>query len=665
MTLRRQLIIIIAVLFMLMFAGTFAINVHNTRAYLNSQLRAVSQDTATSLGLTLSPHMAEQEMVVVESMIDATFDSGYYRRIVLSDVDGKTLIERIQPAAIDKVPAWFVNFIPLETPQGEALIMAGWQQAGSIRISANPGIAYATLWANSVQSFFWFLASSLVVLGLGVLALYFVLRPLRAVEEQAKDISRKIYTVQKTLPRPLELRSVVEAMNRMADKLRLIFTEQEAALDRMRTDAYRDPLTGLANRSYFTMQLQYLIDSRSNFERGSLILFEVNNLKGLNQRLGYQAGNALIRAIAELMQARLERTVQQESFAARLSGTNFAIVIADVDDDAALEFAESLARDLPALQHRGLTDTSEIGHIGLAMYRDQGMQQWLSEADMALRAAQLTGENAVRQHGLPEGNEYDTLTATQWIATLRNVVDQQRSTLMLQSTLQASDAAVTLHKEVLLRIAGEDGRLMPAGIFIPMVHRHGLTQAFDRMVITDVLQRLQGEQGSIDTIAINLLPASICDPEFVEWVYAQLSAQPAFAGRLCFEMSDYAVTQNLHAFQAWIRRIVPTGARVGIDQFGKGFASIRHLSTLNLAYVKIDGSFIREIDKNRDNQSFVESLVNIAHGQDIVVIADSVETEGELETVRRLRVDGVRGYGVDMPMVWESPAARVEKLLNQ
>jgi EAL domain-containing protein (putative c-di-GMP-specific phosphodiesterase class I) len=112
--------------------------------------------------------------------------------------------------------------------------------------------------------------------------------------------------------------------------------------------------------------------------------------------------------------------------------------------------------------------------------------------------------------------------------------------------------------------------------------------------------------------------------------------------------------RNLHAVQAWIRRIAPTGARVGIDHFGRGFSSINYLSTLRIEYIKIDGSFIRGIDQNKENQSFVESLVNIAHGLDILVLADSVETEKELGMVRTLRFDGVQGYGVRRPEVWEA-----------
>lgn len=154
MTLRRQLTLIIATLFVLLFIGTFSINVHNTRAYLNDQLNSISQDMATSLGLTLSPYMADDDMVVVESHVNALYDSGYYREIVITDINGQALIERISTRPVEKVPGWFVDMFPLDTPRGESLIMSGWTQAGAVRVSAHPEFAYIRLWSSCVQSFY-------------------------------------------------------------------------------------------------------------------------------------------------------------------------------------------------------------------------------------------------------------------------------------------------------------------------------------------------------------------------------------------------------------------------------------------------------------------------------------------------------------------------------
>lgn len=651
MTLLRQLILVIVTLFFLLFAGTFAINVNNTRAYLNNQLKTISQDMATSLGLSLSPHMASQEMIVVESLVNAVADSGYYREVVVSDVRGKPLIERIQPVKIENVPAWFVRLIPIDTPKGEALIMGGWTQAGSIRISASPGYAYATLWSTSIEAFVWFFGSSLIVLLLGVIALHYVLRPLRAVEAQAKAICNREYPVQPRLPWTLELRSVVEAMNRMSIKVREMFDEQAAAMERMRADAYRDQLTGLANRRYFDMQLRNLIESGERFDTGAVLFIELADFKTFNDQRGFQAGDKILKEVGALMTRAIEKTPGLDCFAAHLAGANFAAVASDLSEADAREFAGRLGVALGELHAREMPGFKELGHIGVAMYRGQTLGQLLSEADMALRAAQVAGPHAVHMHDPQTIDEFGAYSATRWIELLRGIIDQRKVVLMRQPAVLNESTDTVLHHEILLRIHGDDGKLIPAGIFMPMVRRLGLMTEFDKLVIDEVIRRLTANPTI--HVAINLFPASIRDGAFIDHVCNTLRQRPTVAKRIAFEMTDYGAMQDPGSLHNWIRRVAEVGARTGIDHFGKGFTSFSYLSTLKIDYLKIDGSFVRAIHENRDNQLFVDSLVKIAHGLDLQVIAESVETAEEWTMLKTLRVDGAQGYGVQRPAQWD------------
>ncbi|WAW09480.1 EAL domain-containing protein [Oxalobacter vibrioformis] len=652
MTLRRQLILLIITLFVLLFIGTFTINVHNTRGYLNDQLKTISQDTATSLGLILSPYMAESETIVMETHINALFDSGFYRNITVYGMDGKVIVERSDAEPPKQVPGWFISMFPLETPYGEALIMNGWNQAGSVHISANPEFAYIRLWAACVQSLFWFVGSFIVIFGMALVAIHYVLRPLNAVEKQAEAISNKDYVIQTRLPWTVELRRVVIAMNLMSGKIRDIFSEQEEALERIRFAAYTDNTTGLANRAYFTMRLNHMMQSGDDFEHGALVFLEISNLQAINNQSGHSAGDALLRGVSDLIKTQIEKSPANETFAARLSGSTFAIALAGISERAGWEFSKDLAAALPSLHEKGLAPTDEIGHIGLACRSTQTMQQLMSEVDMALRAAQMQGKNAFYAHKKHAADEFERLTATQWIALLRDVVERRHNTLLLQSTFDSSDTTRVMQSEVLLRIANQDGKLIPAGIFIPMVNHHGLTQAFDRMVIDEVMERLEQPGSPTEPIAINLMPASIRDPEFVMWVVTRLREKPQIAKRMLFELSEYAISQNLHAAQVWAEQILPTGAKLGIEHFGRGNTPVHLLAQLRPAYLQIDGSFIRGIDENRDNQQFVDSIVRMAHSHDIIVIAEFVETTKELDILKSLRVDGVRGYALSRPAIW-------------
>jgi EAL domain-containing protein (putative c-di-GMP-specific phosphodiesterase class I) len=135
----------------------------------------------------------------------------------------------------------------------------------------------------------------------------------------------------------------------------------------------------------------------------------------------------------------------------------------------------------------------------------------------------------------------------------------------------------------------------------------------------------------------------------VDWLCTELAKVPEAASRLLIELSEYGVIENIDALREFINRVLPYGTRVGLDHFGRGFSSFGYLSTLKLEYIKVDGSFVRGIIDNKDNQFFIESMVKVAHGLDVKVYAVSVETEEEMQLLLGLGLDGLQGYGVGRP----------------
>ena len=154
-------------------------------------------------------------------------------------------------------------------------------------------------------------------------------------------------------------------------------------------------------------------------------------------------------------------------------------------------------------------------------------------------------------------------------------------------------------------------------------------------------------------MAVNLFPMSIQDSGFVAWLCDILHKHASVAPRIAFELIEYGATDNLDALRGWVEQVARTGAKTGLDQVGRGFKSFDYLNKLKLDYIKIDGSYTRDIHKNKDNQFFIDSLVKFAHGHNIYVIAESVETREEWNTLKSLRVDGVKGYGVGQPEKWD------------
>ena len=301
MSLLKQLFIAICLFLLVAFAGSFVTSLESSREQTISQLRSHAQDAATALGLSLTPHVDDPAMV--ELMVNSIFDSGYFASIRVQRVDDDSIIvERRMSPHSDAVPNWFSSLVALQPEGGETLIMRGWEQAARVEVLSHPQFALARLWHSAMGSLSWLLLCGLLSAALGGWLLRLQLRPLDSMVQQAQAISRREFISLPQLPRTPELRRVVLAMNQMVEKLRSLFAEAAQQSERLAREAYQDSLTGLANRRRFDMRLGSQLVAGEQTAAGYLLLLRVNDLAGLNQRLGGARSDALLCAIGELLQ---------------------------------------------------------------------------------------------------------------------------------------------------------------------------------------------------------------------------------------------------------------------------------------------------------------------------------------------------------------------------
>jgi len=424
MTLFRQLLIFTLVLFFFLFAGTWFARLNSTRTFLLDQLESHAQDTATSLGLSISPYMVKKDLPAVETMINAVFDRGYYRVIRLADVEDKVLVDRTQEVAMEGVPQWFVSFVPLETPSAMSIVLAGWSQAGTVLVESHPGYAYKTLWDTVVTTSLWFLAMIIVVLVGGGFGLRVLLKPLKRVEHQADILCKKQYEIQTNLPRTRELRRVVEAMNRMTYKVKDMFDEQARVAERLRKNAYHDSLTGLGNRRYLEGQVATRLDRGESSINGAFMLVELKDLQELNQEKGFQAGDELVKRVGQVIKSSVEHV--PHCALARLTGGNFGLFLPDVSIGEAGRIAESMVKGFAQLSVEELTLSENVGHIGGVVYeRTTEIGQLLSCADTALRIAQQEGANRWNMETLSSESDTAAYGQKRWQDTLSTALEEK------------------------------------------------------------------------------------------------------------------------------------------------------------------------------------------------------------------------------------------------
>jgi len=593
--------------------------------------------------------MQPLDMAIVESMVDAIFDRGYYSTIAITALDGETLLERSSTFDTDGVPTWFIDAIALQPPVAQALVMSGWKQTATVQVTSNPANAHSELWSNTVDTFWLFLASAAILLALSLLAVKILLRPLRNVEHQADAICNKSYPVQKSLPRTRELRRVVLAMNHLSEKLEEIFTEQAEFTERLRKQAYMDPVTGIGNRRYFTRLLGSQLESPEDGTKGALLILEVNQLDRVNKTSGYTAGNALLARTAELINARLD--AHENCIASRIKGAEFAILATGASKMETEALAEALCHDLLQLRSDGLVEADNIVHIGIALWQ-QGdtLSDLLSEADVALSSAKSRKQNSWHLYMPPAGEQTGIHGEEHWHDYLKQIVDSRQISLVSQPVQElGSNAPTLLHKEVLVRISDEDGIPVAAGIFMPMAERVGLASKIDQLAIDKLLKIMESETDTATGYAVNISATSLRSPTFKEWLYNRLHSKPAIARRLLIEFSEYSALVNLQDTGSFIEQLGTLGCRCGIDQFGRGFYSFGYLRSIKVSYLKVDSSYTRRIDQEEDNQFFIRALTDTAHSIDIQVIAQSVETTEECSVFESLRLDGTQGHLLGKP----------------
>ena len=664
MTLYRQLVIFTLVLFFILFTGTWLTKLESTRSFLVNQLESHAQDTATSLGLSISQYSIENDMPAIESMVNAVFDRGYYRIIRYTDTRDNVLIDRELDVTIVKVPQWFIRLVSLKTPDGKANVMAGWRQAGTIYVKSHPGYAYKTLWENVVRMTVWFLACGIVVLIAGGFGLRVLLKPLVLVERQADAMCKKNYEIQERLPKTKELRRVVEAMNRMTGKVREMFEEQVTLAEGLRKNAYHDSLTGLGNRRYFESQITARLDRGDSTTKGIVLLVQISNLHELNNQKGFQAGDELLQRVGVMLQ---EATKQYaNAVLARLTGGDFGIFVPDVSSwDAesiaetvssnlnqltAESIAENVSNNLNQLVVEQLTLTDNVGHVGAASYESStSLGRLLSEADLALRSAQQAGPNKWRVHAVSEETEQMPLGQQQWKDTLDQALSERRVTLFAQPVVNTYDKNQIIHFEIFSRIVQDDGNLLSAGVFMPFAERLNLVSYLDRIVLEDVMQ-IDAARMSIDRLAVNVSPASLQDDSFRRWILFAIENLPEKAPQINFEFPEFGAVQHLEMIKEFSAVVRKYGHLVGLDHYGQSFSHLGYLKSLRPDYVKIDRAYTGELkDKDSDSRFFIGSLCSVAHSLDITVIAEGVETEQQWEQLKELNLDAIQGYIVDRP----------------
>jgi diguanylate cyclase (GGDEF)-like protein len=416
--------------------------------------------------------------------------------------------------------------------------------------------------------------------------------------------------------------------------------------------ADHDSLTGLLNRRRFRAELDQYVSFTARYGgQGAVMIIDIDGLKKVNDELGHREGDNLIRHVAAALRERVRAT----DIVARLSGDEFAVLMPQSDTGGALQLGE----DLRAEVAEGLAPTPIAGSatisVGIAMFggegRENGAETILVAADQAMYRAKENGRDRIALFHDPEEATRPPVRPQTTSARIRDALTQDRLQLATQPIFGLASGAIERY-ELLLRMTGEHGELLPAASFIEVAERSGMAQELDRWVVARALE-LMGErqrEGDPVSLHVNLSGASLTDISVLEFIERRLDEGDADPGRCTFEITQTARVEDYESAAGFADRLTEFGCEVAIDDYGAGFGPFEYLKRMPFDVIKIDGSFIEEMPRNDADQLTVKAIVQIARGLGKQTIAEFVQDDDTTRMLREYGVDMAQGFHLGRPV---------------
>ncbi|QSP95162.1 EAL domain-containing protein [Marinobacter salinisoli] len=640
-SLRSILLLFTGTLLLLVLAAGFVTSFGYFRTYVSEQLAGHAQDGATAVGLSLSNAIDGRDPVASASLIDAVFDSGRYLSVRYLDLNGEEIAGRTMPTSELPTPGWFRSLADLDLTAGEAEVVQGWNRLGTVEVVSNPKRAYQDLWRITLG----LVVGTLVIGGLGLFVLFLLLTrtlmPLRALEQQARALGQRDFRKRVTTQSTRELNQVTAAMNQMADDLGRLFDGQGKLIAHLRRVNNEDPITGLASQRAFDQRLKTEVESEERAAPGVLVLIKFAHFAEYNQSFGRNEANRLLSSMAKSIGAFV--TSHAGTFAGRRNGAEFSLFIPGAQPADAKIWCDELLQRLDGLYADLASPLAVAVHAGIAPTgAGRGIRELFASADEALRSAQERGGTCCVLSE-PDSEGHHNLET--WRAIIAQAIRDQSLAIWMQPMVSEHHPEPIYH-QVFSRLDGPEVALK-ASAFVPLAERFGLIGDIDRQVIRKVLARLRREPTR--ALAISLGGASVASEAFRDDMLTMLAACGDERINLWVGISEHTIHHHRKEAGILVKALVRLGVPVLVDRFGVGGVPFSYLRNLTVQALRIDNTFVHDIDTHDDNRFYVESVLSIAHSRGVKVFATGVETAAEYSVLCELGIDGAMGYHLGRP----------------
>jgi diguanylate cyclase (GGDEF)-like protein len=432
---------------------------------------------------------------------------------------------------------------------------------------------------------------------------------------------------------------------RIVGVMRLI-TARKALEFRLERLANYDELTGLANKLQLRDIIRETVElSVATARPGAYLAIGIDKMTMINDAFGHEAADAVLVEVGQ----RLMRCLASGDALGRVGGDRFGMLLADCGENRIANFAEPIlaaASEAPIFTAAGpIYITISVGSVAFPRQATTA-EEVMTRAETALAEAKHAGRDCFAAYRLTEPQRSRHRASMAIAERVQRALKEDRLLFAFQPVINGKTGAVDYY-ECLLRMRDDDGTILPAGQFVPAIEQLGFIRTIDRFV----LERAIAELDTCDDInlGLNISGLSAADQPWLRALVTLLASRPDIARRLVVEITETAVIRDLEESARFVKTVRELGCRVALDDFGAGFTSLRHLQTLALDIVKIDGSFVRDLINRPDNQTVLRHLLGLASGLGLTTVAEWVETGAEAALLRQQGVDLLQGYYLGKP----------------
>ena len=429
--------------------------------------------------------------------------------------------------------------------------------------------------------------------------------------------------------------------------------QNEARLERI---ANYDELTGHFNRARLRDELDHALSFSRRFRlEGAFLVIGVDKLAMVNNAFGYEVGDAVLVAIGQ----RLDRALRASDIIGRLGGDRFGVLLTNCPEQSVTNcmdrIIEGMRNQAIEIDGQSIPITVSIGCVlfpGLV----NTAYEVMTKAESALAYAKKAGRCCANVY---RPSEQQTLLHRRTLdigTQVQQAMREQRLIFTYQPIVAAQTLTVSKY-ECLLRMKDTNGDILPAGAFIPVVEQLGMTRLLDRYVLDMTVEELRRDQQAV--LSLNISGLTATDQSWLRALIAAVKSSPSIAERLIVEITETAALHDIEESARFVNVVRDVGCRVAIDDFGAGFTSFRHLKALTVDLVKIDGSFVRNLANNTDQQLFIRNLMGLAGTFGLETVAEFVENEADAQVLIDAGVHYLQGYYYGRPQFerpWQTGA---------